>query len=161
MPYAKVVFGLPIEGPFDYIIPQGLHKKTAAGSRVIVPFGNRKLTGYVVAVARQSSVKNLKSIIQAPDETPVLSKNMLLTAKKISEYYCCSWGEAIEIMLPAGLRAGKIISLDGHAHPKNNSQPAKPILLHAAELTQRWKQFYLQNKGGLERKEKSDRPVSG
>ncbi|MFA5156216.1 MAG: primosomal protein N' [Candidatus Omnitrophota bacterium] len=144
MPYAKVVFGLPIEGPFDYIIPQGLRKKTAAGSRVIVSFGNRKLTGYIVAVTRQTNVRNLKSIIQAPDETPILNKNMLLTAEKLSEYYCCSWGEAIEAMLPAGLRAGKVIALTGHAHPRNNSQTTKPMLLHATELTQRWKQFYLQ-----------------
>jgi len=46
---------------------------------------------------------------------------MLLTAKKISEYYCCSWGEAIETALPAGLRSSKITALNINPQDRINA----------------------------------------
>ena len=62
MLFAKVVFGIPVEGPFDYIVPENLSKKIKAGERVRVSFRSLELSGYVVKLARESSIKNLKSI---------------------------------------------------------------------------------------------------
>jgi primosomal protein N' (replication factor Y) (superfamily II helicase) len=142
MQYAKVVFGLPIEGPFDYIIPETLRKNVKAGCRVVVFFGNQKKVGYVIGVTRQSSVKGLKSIIQALDNAPVLNNSMLLTTKKISAYYSCSRGEAIETALPASLRSIKTTAL--HPSPKVISGTARPesMLVHAGKTDQRWEKFY-------------------
>lgn len=142
MQYAKVVFGLPIEGPFDYIIPKALQKKVKAGSRVAVFFGSQKKAGYVVGVSRQSSVKSLKNIIQALDEAPVINKNMLLTTRKLSEYYCCSWGEAIETTLPASLRSLKTTALKATSQVANNTDRPEIVLLHADKTAQRWEKFY-------------------
>ena len=50
MLYARVVLGLPVEGPFDYIVPQELHKSIACGCRVKVEFGHKKMIGYVTGL---------------------------------------------------------------------------------------------------------------
>lgn len=110
MLYAKVVLGLPVEGPFDYLVPMGFSKKIKAGSRVWVNFRNKKILGYVVALSAKTKIKNVKSVLEIIDSTPVLNKNMLSLTQGLSRYYCCSWGEAIEAALPPVLRKGRRLS---------------------------------------------------
>ena len=112
MLFARIVLGIPVEGPFDYIVPQVLAKKIKAGMRVSLSFGTRKMIGYVVGLARKSKIKNLKTILEVIDESPVLDKNMLILTQELSSYYCCSWGEAIESALPEILRRGKKINAE-------------------------------------------------
>lgn len=104
MLYAKVVLGLPVEGPFDYIVPEELQARIEPGFRVEVDFCHRKLAGYVVGLSTKSPVKNLKKILQLLDDNPALDARMLALTREVSRYYCCSWGEAIETALPAALR---------------------------------------------------------
>lgn len=96
MLYAKVVLGLPVEGPFDYTIPAPLKRKIRVGVRVWVDFHNQKMLGYVVGLSPKTKIKKLKKIGEVIDDCPILDKNLLLLTKDLSEYYCCSWGEAIE-----------------------------------------------------------------
>ena len=110
MLFARVVVGLKVDGPFDYIVPREFEKKIMPGSRVWVQFGPRKTLAYVVELARKSSIKNLKKIVELVDESPVLDANMLKLTRRLSEYCCCSWGEAIETALPEALRRGKKIA---------------------------------------------------
>ena len=57
---AQVVVGLPIEGPFDYLIENSQQEKIAIGMRVSVSFGQRKLVGFVVGFKKTSPYKKLK-----------------------------------------------------------------------------------------------------
>ena len=57
MLFAKVVFGIPVEGPFDYIVPENLSEKIKVGERVRVGFRNLELSGYVVKLTRESDIK--------------------------------------------------------------------------------------------------------
>ena len=107
MLYAKVVVGLPLEGPFDYIIPPELELRVKNGVRVYINFGFKKIIGYVVGLSAKTKIKKLKTIIEVIDDSPVLDENMLLLAKEISDYYACSWGEAIECALPQAMRKGR------------------------------------------------------
>ncbi len=107
MLYAKVVLGLPVEGPFDYIVPLNLYKKIKAGMRVWVSFRTKRMLGYVVRLTKKTKIKNLKAILEIIDETPILDRNMLSLTRALSYYYCCTFGEAIETALPDGLRKGK------------------------------------------------------
>ncbi len=109
MLYAKIVVGLPVSGPFDYIVPDYLKGKIGLGKRVWVNFGPRRIVGYVVGVSRKSEIKNLKPLLEIIDDVPVLSKESLLLTKELAGYYFCSWGEAIETAIPEGLRRGKKI----------------------------------------------------
>lgn len=108
MLYAKVVLGLPIDGPFDYIVPVNLEDKVRVGARAWVNFRNKKEVAYVVGLSNKTRIKKLKEISSLIDAAPVLDEKMLLLTKRLADYYCCSWGEAIETALPDELRKGKI-----------------------------------------------------
>lgn len=107
MLYAKVVLGLPIDGPFDYIVTPALENKIVIGSRVRVNFRNKKEIAYVVGLSSQTKIKKIKEILAVIDLAPVLTEVMLSLTKRLAQYYCCSWGEAIETALPEDLRKGK------------------------------------------------------
>lgn len=109
MLYAKVVLGLPIDGPFDYLVPTDLENKISVGMRVWVNFRNKKEVAYVVDLSNKTRIKKLKEISPLIDTTPILDEKMLLLTKELADYYCCSWGEAIETALPDELRKGKEI----------------------------------------------------
>ncbi len=141
MLYARVVFGLPLDGPFDYIVPAELSPKIKTGSRVWVSFGPKKLVGYVVELSRNTKIKNLKPILNLIDGIPVLGKNMLLLAKALSEYYCCSWGEAIETALPEALRKGRVLPQPNESAECNSSEGNKEkriLVVQDLEGLSRW-----------------------
>ena len=108
MLYANVVLGLPIDGPFDYLIGHDLEDKISVGTRVWVNFRNKKEVAYVVGLNKKTKIKKLKEILALIDQLPILDKDILLLTKRLAEYYCCSWGEAIECALPDEIRKGKI-----------------------------------------------------
>src|SRR3989338_8204021 len=136
--FAKVVLGLPVEGPFDYIVPQGFAQKIKIGSRVRIGFGARRMIGYIVGFTEETKIKNLKPILELIDDFSLLDKNMLLLTKELSRYYCCSWGEAIETTLPKALRIGKrILNIPRLTKPQRNLHP-DVTLLHDLEGTARW-----------------------
>jgi len=86
------------------ILPDGL-KKAAPGMRVIVPFGrkNQLKSGWIIEVWEGEESKNLKQISQIVDETPLLSTEMIKLVKWIRTRYFCTWGDAIRLMIPAGI----------------------------------------------------------
>lgn len=96
---AKVVIDLPLEDPFDYLIPQELEEKAVVGVRVRVPFGPRVVQGFIVALARDASVPRLKSIKSVLDQKPILDSRDLTLAAQISQYYGCAIGEALTTMM--------------------------------------------------------------
>ncbi len=109
MLYAKIVVGLPVNGPFDYSVTDRLTAKISIGARAWVNFGGRRIVGYVVGLSKKSGVKNIKPLLELIDAHPILDKDMLLLTKELAGYYYCSWGEAIETAIPGDLRKGKKI----------------------------------------------------
>jgi primosomal protein N' (replication factor Y) len=144
MLYAKVVVGLPVEGPFDYIVPLSLHSKIKVGSRVWVLFGTRSMLGYVAGLTRKTNIKNLKTVLEVIDDLPILDKNMLLLSKELSDYYGCSLGEAIEAALPEPLRKGKPLPrIDNSQLPDSNLcktivEEQNIVLIHDLSVSKRW-----------------------
>ena len=128
MLYAKVVLGLPIDGPFDYFVPPDLEHKILLGMRVWVNFRNKKEVAYVVGLSNKTKIKIIKEISTVIDAAVVLDEQMLQLTKKLAEYYCCSWGEAIEAALPDELRKGKI-----DPTPINVKIDPTPIILQGQE----------------------------
>lgn len=148
MLYAKVVLGLPVEGPFDYSVPKELEKLIKAGSRVWVNWRNQKKLAYVVKLAKKTSIKKVKALTSVIDRSPILDKDMLILTRQLSDYYCCSWGEAIETALPEGLRKGKSLPVTAEENVKiltNNQLSAdatipeeEDLLVHDPEGLRRW-----------------------
>ena len=87
---------------FDYQIPESLVSKVKIGSRVSVPFGNRKSLeeGFVVNIKNCSSyqVKEIKQV----EEKPYLQEENVKLANWIARRYFCNISDAIKLMLPPG-----------------------------------------------------------
>jgi primosomal protein N' (replication factor Y) len=113
--YAKVVLGLPVDGPFDYTVHSDLENNISVGARVWVNFRNKKEVAYVIGLSNKTTIKKLKEISSLIDTEPILGEKILLLTRQLADYYCCSWGEAIEAALPDELRKGKEIASSGCA----------------------------------------------
>lgn len=114
---AKVIVDVPVSRtnrPFDYLVPDWLSPLIATGSRVVVPFGPRKLQGYVIGLIHiadlghpdESSVdpSRLRPILDVLDDVPPLNEELLRLAEWMSRQYLCPWVMAIQAMLPAVLK---------------------------------------------------------
>ncbi len=105
---ATVVFPQGPEQPFHYRVPDGLRARLEPGRRVRAPFGrgNRIEEGYCVELAtRADSPRRLKPLAAVVDERTLLSPVMLRLAEWMADYYLCNLGQALEAILPAGVRS--------------------------------------------------------
>jgi len=96
---AQVVFDLPLDGPFDYLIPVQLVSKIVVGTRVKVPFGPKIQIGIVIGLLETSSIPKLKPILSPCEAFPVLNALDLTFAQDFCAYYGCSLGETLATML--------------------------------------------------------------
>ncbi len=96
---AQVVFDLPLDGPFDYLIPEHLIPLIAVGRRVKVSFGPKFKIGFVIGLLEKSSFSKLKSIQSLGDDSPVFNGLDLIFARDFCAYYGCSLGEGLSTML--------------------------------------------------------------
>jgi len=145
MRFAKVVLGLPVDGPFDYLVPEEMLPLALPGSRVKVSFGRLKKCGYIVGLSSASKVRNIKPLLEVIDERPLLTPELLEFTRLVARHCCSSWGEVIETALPPPLRLGK--KLDPQELPDSrelNKATAHPgvTLFHSFQRRRRW-EFYL------------------
>lgn len=104
---AEIAVPLPLDGIFSYIVPAEMAANIQSGVRARVPFRNREITGYVVEVKQAVPDAKFKNILEVMDKEPVFTPKMRELTRWISEYYGCSWGEAIENALPKWVKYGK------------------------------------------------------
>lgn len=150
--FARVVFNLPPEGPFDYFVPGNLQNRIKVGIRVKVSFGKKIIPGYVVKVARKTKIAAPKPLLKIIDDFPFLDRNLLLLTKKISEYYYCSWGQAIHAALPEVLKRGGKIPISKEIEPPTAEKSrAETLLLHSLEEDEKWKLYFKEIKENLVR----------
>ncbi|HZZ29306.1 MAG TPA: primosomal protein N' [Pirellulales bacterium] len=105
---ATVVFLGGVEKTFDYSVPDTLRDRVEVGRRVRAPFGraNRLVTGYCVKLeTRRDIQRRLKPLSEVTDERTLLSATMIRLTQWMAEHYLCSWAEALEAVLPAGVRS--------------------------------------------------------
>ncbi len=104
---ATVVFAETPHGPFDYLIPERLRGEVEPGRRVRVPLGrgNRGVVGYCVRTQdRPLGSRPLKEVRSVVDKMSLLSPPMLRLSAWLADYYLCEWGQAVEAIVPAGVR---------------------------------------------------------
>lgn len=103
--YADVVIALPVDQSFSYIVPENSPNQIHVGSRVLVPFHRRLLTGFVIKLRSRNPTQNieLKEIKKILDDESVFSRSFLAFTKKLSAYYYSSWGEVLQASLPPSL----------------------------------------------------------
>ena len=100
--YAEVILPLPLDRSFTYIVPPTGQKRAKEGSRVLVPFRQRILTGFIVKLRKRRQAKDLKlkEIHEVLDKTPVFSADFLAFTRKLTDFHFSSWGEILQSSLP-------------------------------------------------------------
>ena len=139
MQYAQIVLGLPVEGPFDYAVPEYMRPLIHVGSRVEVFLRKGRMTGYVVGLSNTTDIPNTRNIVRLIDTFAVLDTAMLALTRQLARNCCCSWGEVIETALPEKLRRGVMIATQ--ALPPPGNKPAltpRPLLIHDLAPDKRW-----------------------
>jgi len=105
-PIIKVALPIPLPQLFDYLQAED-GSLTPVGSRVLVPFGRRKLVGMVVGHAMESSVPHKRLLrIDRPldDSEPLLDQKLLKLLEWCWKYYKHSPGDVVLSALPPALR---------------------------------------------------------
>lgn len=103
-----VDIAVPVSVPktFHYLAPHDLKSSLAVGSRVIVPFGSRRVTGTVVGFPAASAQPGLKTVIEVLGDP--LSSDLITLARWMSDYYLHPLGLSIETMVPGALGTAKV-----------------------------------------------------
>ncbi len=100
--YAEVAVPVPLRRLFTYRVPEHLAARIVPGARVAVPFGPRKLAGYVVNgdVAPPPGAK-LKAIASVLDREPVFPAELFSFLVAGADYYLHPLGDVLRAAAPA------------------------------------------------------------
>lgn len=100
--WVRVVLDVPLFAQYDYRVPH----RVAIGTRVIVPFGRRKVVGVVVGLPETPGVDpaKIRDVDQVLDDTDALPGDWLRLAAFAAQYYQRPLGEVILPALPSSLR---------------------------------------------------------
>jgi primosomal protein N' (replication factor Y) len=101
--YIDVGVTLPLDSTFVYRVPAHLREQCAPGMRVLVPFGRRRVTGYVLGEQASCGPYKAKNILDVLDDHPLFPVNEIPFFKWVAQYYIFPLGEVIKAALPTGL----------------------------------------------------------
>lgn len=101
----EVAAALPVYQTFTYSLPDELVGLAGPGMRVLVPFGRRRVTGYVLGYHRPPHQIEIKSVLDLLDDTTLFPETMVPFFRWIADYYIHPIGEVIKCALPGGLNS--------------------------------------------------------
>jgi primosomal protein N' (replication factor Y) len=115
----EVAVALPVHGTFTYLAPGHLEPLAVVGRRVLIPFGNRRVTGYVLGNAEIQEDREIKDILDVMDDGPLFTPDLVSFFRWTAAYYHHPIGEVIRSALPGGLNLYEytVISIDKHQCP--------------------------------------------
>ncbi|MGD9761420.1 MAG: primosomal protein N' [Candidatus Izemoplasmatales bacterium] len=94
-----------INKTYDYLIPDAFKDFIEIGARVIVPFGNRKVMGFVLGFSETTDyLQDLKSITKVLDLESYLNLELIDLAKDISRESNTLLINVLETILPSALK---------------------------------------------------------
>jgi primosomal protein N' (replication factor Y) (superfamily II helicase) len=127
--YCDVSLPVPLDQPFTYALPETLRHRVQPGSRLVVPFGPRKLTGVILRCHDEPPGMAAREAFRLIDAEPVLDAGLMALGRWIAGYYCAPLGDVLRGMLPlaAEIRQGKVWSLTDRGR-----DAARQLLLDSA-----------------------------
>src|SRR5687767_629574 len=100
----EVALPLPLFQTFTYFVPDDLQNPVTVGSRVVVPFRNRREIGVCVETSTGAQLKRKpKTVLESPDAEPAVGASLLELCKWMAEYYVVPLGITLRTALPAAL----------------------------------------------------------
>jgi primosomal protein N' (replication factor Y) len=134
--FARLVFPIPLEHSFTYLVPEGLERKARPGCRARAPLGRKKLTGVIIAVYAEPPETDLelKELEEVLDERPVLSQANIDLALRLAREFLASPGELLQQAMPpgAGPAARRVVRLSGRGRAALESGALTPLEKKAA-----------------------------
>src|SRR5258706_5845641 len=116
--FFEVALPLPLLQTFTYLCPPDLFHQAQPGQRVLVPFRNRKVIGFVVKKIERPPKElpantNLKEVLDLIDPSSLISPELFQLAEWVSDYYFASKGEVLRSCLPPKIspRTHKVVVL--------------------------------------------------
>ena len=107
--YAEVIIeygAKAVDKLFTYIVPEEYKSVIKIGHRVLVPFNNKLIEGFVLNISNQYNGEyELKRIEKLCDEEPILNQEMLYLGEAIQKKILCSRISIYQAMLPKALKA--------------------------------------------------------
>lgn len=110
--HIEVAVSLPLFRTYTYNVPEPLRPVVAPGKRVLVPFGNRRITGYVLGTASGEGIDGIKPVIDILDDMPLFPESMVPLFRWMADYYIHPLGEVIKEALPGGININDCICLE-------------------------------------------------
>ena len=106
MIYADVIVDISVESidkTFQYGIPEDLQHAVNVGTRVLIPFGNRReMTGYVVGLSLIPKIEpeKIKLILGVAEKSISIEGKMITLAAWIKENYGGTMNDSLKTVLP-------------------------------------------------------------
>ncbi|MBE0467792.1 MAG: primosomal protein N' [Candidatus Desulforudis sp.] len=107
--YAEVVVDLPlsrVDRIYHYCVPEQFRSRLCPGSRVLVPFGRRKLPGYVVGFRSHVTVSPVKDITEVLDAEPAFTPELYALARWMADRYLCTTAQALQCIAAPSRKGG-------------------------------------------------------
>lgn len=126
----EVALPLPLPQTFTYRVEGG--EELAAGTRVLVPFGRRRLIGWVVGPGSEEVPESrVRSVLEILDDGPVLPADILELSRWVADYYAAPLGQVLRAALPA------VLSKTGRPEPPVRTQRILKLVRELPSLQQR------------------------
>ena len=95
-----------VDKTFSYNIPSNLKDSVKVGKRVLVPFGNKNIEGFVLDIKNNKDNDiELKDIKEVVDDEVILNKELLELGKYLKESTLSTLISCYQVMLPKALKA--------------------------------------------------------
>ena len=129
---ADVVFDLPLDHPFSYLVPEGLPLQP--GQRVRAPLGGRSTRVGLVVALREGDATGLRPIQSPVEPAPILSAGTLKLGRWIADESLSSWGSTLLALLPPPPRSkrAEVLAPPPEAVSGRDTVPAPEIWMDGA-----------------------------
>ncbi|MFC1821681.1 primosomal protein N' [Thermodesulfobacteriota bacterium] len=101
----RVAVTTPVRETFFYRISAEHLREAKVGFRVLVPFRNRRVTGYIIAKEEGQQTQDLKPVLEVMDSEALFHENLVPFFQWMADYYAYPIGYLIQSALPGGLNA--------------------------------------------------------
>ena len=101
--HLRVAVSLPVTGTYTYALPEHLRAETLVGCRVMVPFGKRRVAGFILEQTPASPREGVKEIADLLDDEPLFTEKMVPFFEWMARHYVHPVGQVIQAAQPAGV----------------------------------------------------------
>lgn len=133
--FVRVAVPVAVGETFTYSVPAGLRERIEEGTRLVVPFGPRLVTGFTVGIDASPPdgsirVRDIVDVLD-PGGQPAVIPDVLELCRWASDYYLTPLGEMLRIALPSSLseRGSLYASLISDVPPGHLQKSSTSVLL--------------------------------